>query len=95
MNITCNTFISKVSNNLVVPLFICLREQDEGPCNTFILIFLDCCQLLGVYWSGNQVGRCSHIGGFGRYLLKVLVVRKVEGQVGRYINRGGDESNTF
>jgi hypothetical protein len=28
-----------LSNILIVPLFICLSEQDQGPCNIFILFF--------------------------------------------------------
>jgi len=33
--------------------------------------------------------------GFGRYLLKVLVGRKVEGQVGRSIDGGGRGGNRW
>jgi hypothetical protein len=52
-----------VSNTLIIPLFICLSEQEQALCITFILFFLHHCRLLGVYWNGNHVGRCSHVGG--------------------------------
>jgi hypothetical protein len=46
-------------------ILFCLNEQEEqAPCNTFIFFFPHCCQFLGVYYSGNHVGRCSsHVGG--------------------------------
>jgi hypothetical protein len=40
--------------------------------------------VLGVYWSADQVGRCSHKVGFGEYLPKMLVGRKIDG-VGRWV----------
>jgi hypothetical protein len=55
--------IYRVLNILIVPLFICLNEQEQVPCNTFILFFPHRCRLLGVYCSGNYVSRCSHVGG--------------------------------
>ncbi len=78
-----------MSNTLIILLFISLSEEDQAPYNTFILFFPHHCQLLGIYWNGNHVGRCSHVGGVGRYLLKMLVGRKVEGQVSRKIDGGG------
>jgi hypothetical protein len=52
-----------VTNTLIMLLLICFNEKDQVPCNTFILFFPHRFELLGVYWSGNQVGRCSHVGG--------------------------------
>jgi len=34
-----NTLIHVVKNILIVPLVICLSDQDQVPCNTFILFF--------------------------------------------------------
>jgi hypothetical protein len=58
-----NTLIKDVANILIVPLLMCFNEKDQIPCNTFILFFLYRFCLLGVHWSGNQVGRCNHVGG--------------------------------
>jgi hypothetical protein len=57
----CNTLILVVTNILIMPLVICSSEQDQTPCNTFILFFPHCFQLIGVYWNGNHVGKCSHV----------------------------------
>jgi len=46
-----------------LPLFICLSEQDQAPSSTFISFFPHHCEPLGVYWSGNQVGRHNHVSG--------------------------------
>ncbi len=69
-------------NILIIPLFICLNEQEQAPCNTFILFFSHHFRPLGVYCNGNHVGRCSNVGGVGKYLLKMLVDRSVVGRVG-------------
>jgi hypothetical protein len=61
----CIILIQVVTNILIMPLIICLSEQEKekAPCNTFILFFSHHYQLFGVYWSDNKVGRCSHVGG--------------------------------
>jgi hypothetical protein len=46
----------------IMPLFICLNEQDQAPCNLFILFFPHHCRPLGVYLKGNQVGGCNLVG---------------------------------
>jgi len=40
----------KLSNILIVPLFICLSKQDQAPCNAFIIFFLHRC------WSWGIIG---------------------------------------
>jgi hypothetical protein len=45
----CNTLIQVVTNILTVPLIIYSNEQDQAPCNTFILFLLHYFRLLGVY----------------------------------------------
>jgi hypothetical protein len=59
----CNTLIHVMTNILIVLLIICSSEQNQAPCNTFILFFPHHFQLTRVYWIGNYVGKCSHIGG--------------------------------
>jgi len=55
-----------VTHILIVSLLICFNEQDQVPCNTFILFFPCHFRPLGVYRSGNQIGRCRWDQGWER-----------------------------
>jgi hypothetical protein len=58
----CNTLTEGVTIALILALLILLNEQDQVPCNTFILLFLDNFRSLGGLLECQSSSRCKHVG---------------------------------
>jgi hypothetical protein len=58
-----STLIHAVKNILIVPLSYLLERTRPSSMQYLHFILSSSFLPLGVYWNGNQVGRCSHVVG--------------------------------